>query len=454
MGVENVGGAKHPAQTTRGRAVGRVFLFLQGPHGPFFRRLASAMKAEGAAVLKVGVNRADDGEWGDVGPYQPFTGRIEDWPEWLDRLMTERGVTDIALYGDTRAYHAHALRVAGARGVTTHCFEEGYLRPYWITYERGGTNGHSRLMDMTVEDMAAAVAGENRAHEEAPPIWGAAWRHALNGFRYHFDVIFRNGAYPNFAPHRPTSAWVELGFYAKRLGVLPLLIPQSRLRERRLLSGAKAYHLALLQLSFDASMRSHSHYADVGAFIDECLHAFASGAPDDHFLVFKAHPFEDGRERLERQAKRIAERLGIADRVIFIHRGKLGPLLDRARSAVTINSTAGQQALWRGLPLAAQGVSVYGKPEFTRSQDLADFFAGPTPPDAQAYRDYRRFLLLTSQLEGSFYTRKGRRMAIAQATAKMLSNTDPYDALLSMSAARKGAETGEVALFPNVAKQG
>ncbi|MGB0855352.1 MAG: capsule biosynthesis protein, partial [Pikeienuella sp.] len=397
------------------------------------------------------VNRADDGEWGDVGSYQAFTGRIEDWPAWLDRLMDERGVTDIALYGDTRAYHAHAVRIAKARGVTTHCFEEGYLRPYWITYERGGANGHSRLMDMSVPEMAAAVAGETRAQEEAPPIWGAAWRHAFHGFRYHFDVIFRNRAYPNFAHHRPTSAWTELGFYAKRLGVLPLLIPQSHMRESRLLKSGKAYHLVLLQLSFDASMRSHSSYETVGAFIDDCIAAFAAGASADQHLVFKAHPFEDGRERLEWHARRTAKRFGLADRVVFIHRGKLGPLLDRARSAVTINSTAGQQALWRGLPLAVLGTAVYDKPEFTQAQDLVEFFKSPPPPDAESYRDYRRFLLLTSQLEGSFYTRKGRAMAVSQVVPKLLGDSDPYDEVLAQAAAREAVDAGRVALFPRSA---
>jgi len=42
-------------------------------------------------------------------------------------------------------------------------FEEGYLRPHWVTYERGGANGHSRLMQMTLPAMQAAVAQLDRA---------------------------------------------------------------------------------------------------------------------------------------------------------------------------------------------------------------------------------------------------------------------------------------------------
>ena len=125
--------------------------------------------------------------------------------------------------------------------------------------------------------------------------------------------------------------------------------------------------------------------------------------------------------------KEISLRLGLADRVVFLHGGKLGPLLDRARSAVTVNSTAGQQALWRGLPIALLGSAVYEKPEFTQKGDLARFFSHPAAPDAEAYRDYRQFLLMSSQVRGSYYTRAGRRNAVNQIAPKMLDLLDPYD---------------------------
>ena len=61
--------------------------------------------------------------------------------------------------------------------------------------------------------------------------------------------------------------------------------------------------------------------------------------------------------------------------------GKLAGLLSQARSAVTINSTAAQQALWRGLPVKAMGRSVYAKPGLVSGQSLEDFLRRPAPPD-------------------------------------------------------------------------
>ncbi len=432
------------------RGVGRQFLFLQGPHGPFFKDLARRLRAEGATVLKAGVSRADQKEWGGAGPYQPFTGLPEDWSQWLRSLMEERAVTDIVLYGDTRGYHADAVTIAREMGVKIHCFEEGYLRPFWITYERGGTNGNSRLMEFSVPMMAEASRIADYDLEDAPPIWGAAWRHAFHGFRHHADILFFNKAYPHFRPHRPTDVRRELALYLKRLMVLPMLVPQRRRRERQLLNSGKLYHLVLLQMAIDSSMRDHSRYRSVVEFIDQCLRAFAEGAPKDHHIVLKAHPFEDGREGLERQTRQIARALGIEKRVIFLEGGKLGPLLDRARSAVTINSTAGQQALWRGLPLSVHGASVYAKPEFTEERDLAAFFNRPSPPDAVAYREYRQFLLMTSQVRGSFYSRNGRRIAIQSVIPKVLDDLDPYDRLIGhVEALRHDLTSGSnVTLFP------
>ena len=96
---------------------------------------------------------------------------------------------------------------------------------------------------------------------------------------------------------------------------------------------------------------------------------------------------------------------------------------------MTVNSTAAQQVLWRGLPLRTFGRAVYSKPEFVSSQALPDFFADPHRPDQRAYRDYRQYLLETSQLPGGFYSARGRRYLLRQAVDMILAPHDPYDAL-------------------------
>ncbi|TMV67453.1 capsule biosynthesis protein CapA, partial [Thioclava sp. BHET1] len=122
----------------------RRFLFLQGPHGPFFGQLARMLRATGAEVHRVGFNAGDRAFWPDRASFIPYRERAEDWPQAVTALLTRLGITDLVLYGDTRPIHAQAVAAARVNGLRIHVFEEGYLRPFWVSYERGGANGHSR----------------------------------------------------------------------------------------------------------------------------------------------------------------------------------------------------------------------------------------------------------------------------------------------------------------------
>lgn len=406
----------------------RHFLFLQGPHGPFFFELSRLLQAAGHKVSRIGVNRGDAYYWPDKATYSAYTDPASGWECHISGFMDTRQVTDLVVYGDTRPIHATAKACARARGVRIHCFEEGYLRPYWITYERDGANGHSKLMDLSMEEISSRIHQPDAAQPDAPALWGAMWRHTLLGSLYHANILFRNGSYPNFASHRSESVQREWMLHCKRLVGYPWEILRRRITTRKLMRLGAPYHVALLQLGHDASVQDHSPVKSMRGFVELCIEGFANGAPGHHQLVFKAHPLEDGREPVARIVAEVAAAHGISERVWYIYGGKLGPLLDRANSAVTVNSTAGQQALWRGLPLKAFGRAVYSRPEFVSDQPLQDFFAAPRPPDSGAYRLYRQFLLETSQISGGYYSASGRRIAKRKAIDLLLNDCDIYDA--------------------------
>ncbi|NSX54022.1 capsule biosynthesis protein [Parasulfitobacter algicola] len=408
---------------------GRNFLLLQGPHGPFFNRLGHMLTLAGADVWRVGFNTGDHFFWSDKARYIPFYGRAEDWPGTLKRLLNEKSVTDIVIYADTRPLHAQAVKIAKENDINVHVFEEGYLRPYWISYEREGSNGNSKLMNMSVSDMRAIMAKNDLDVPLAPDHWGALRQHMFYGALYHWFVMFRNGNYRNFKPHRSISVGKEFRLHLSRLMLLPLHAIERMLATYRVKQGGYPYHIALLQLEHDASFQDHSPFSNISEFLRLVMEGFAKGAPTHHHLVFKAHPLEDGRAPVRSEIRRLAKKYGVEDRTHYIRGGKLARLLDHARSAVTVNSTAAQQVLWRGLPLKAFGTAIYGKPEFVSTQPLADFFSMPSKPDNAAYRDFRRYLLETSQLPGSFYSTKGRRQLLRQVVDMMLMPMDPYDAL-------------------------
>jgi capsular polysaccharide export protein len=415
-------------------APSRRFLMLQGPHGPFFRQLAGLIEASGARVWRAGFNSGDEVFWRRPG-YIAVRGPAEAWPSTCATLLDRHAITDLVLYGDIRPVHAEAIRQARRRGLRIHVFEEGYLRPYWITYERGGSNGNSDLAGIGIDRMQAALARPGATHPPAPARWGDMREHVFYGALYHFCVLALNRGYPGYRSHRDESVAEEFRLHLARLFLMPLHRLERRIASWRIRRAGYPYHLVLLQLAHDASFRFHSDLGSQADFIELCMDAFACGAAPHHHLVFKAHPLEDGRVPVARLIREGARRHGLAGRVHFVRGGKLAALLREAASAVTVNSTAAQQALWRGLPVRAMGRSVYDKPELVSSQPLAEFFAAPAHPDSRAYAAYRQFLLETSQVPGGFYSASGRRLALRRVVDLMLSPLDPYAALLAPGAA-------------------
>ena len=412
----------------------RVFLFLQGPHGPFFHRLGQMLRLAGAEVWRVGFNSGDRAFWFHSKSYIPFRGTHDEWIEEFGRLVASKGVTDIVLYGDIRPIHADAVKQAREMGLTVHVFEEGYIRPYWVTYERGGSNGHSRLMTMDVDQMRTALEQSDLDTVLPPAKWGDTRQHVFYGALYHWFVMFRNGTYRNFQPHRSLSVAKEFKLYLRRLILMPAHAAERWLATTRIRRGGFPYHLALLQLEHDASFQAHSPFSTMSDFLEVVIRGFAEGAPKHHHLVFKAHPLEDGRVPVRREIRRLAREAGVTGRVHFVRGGKLAQLLADARTAVTVNSTAAQQVLFRGIPLKTFGTAVYAKPEFVSTQPLTEFFARPGRPDRKAYQDYRRYLLETSQVAGGFYSSRGRRQLLRTVVDMMLAPEDPYDALKSGTA--------------------
>ncbi len=393
------------------------------------------LRRAGAEVWRVGFNAGDAAFWRDRRSYIPFTGAAEDWQPTFRALVQDKGVTDLVLYGDTRTIHAQAVEEARALGLTIHVFEEGYLRPYWVTYERGGSNGHSRLMEMGVDDMRKALENSDMDTALPPASWGDMRQHIFYGAAYHGCVLLFNRRYRNFRPHRALTVRQEFALYLKRLVLMPFQAIDRRIATWRIRHGGFPYHLALLQLEHDASFQKHSPFTTMTEFLETVAESFAKGAPKHHHLVVKAHPLEDGRTPIRATLRRLARQHGIFDRVHYVRGGKLARLLNEARSAVTVNSTAAQQVLWRGIPLKTFGEAVYAKPEFVSTKPLRDFFAGAERPDRKAYGDYRRYLLETSQVAGGFYSANGRRQLLRQAVDMMLSSDDPYDALVTGTAA-------------------
>ncbi|MGB1326446.1 MAG: capsule biosynthesis protein [Paracoccaceae bacterium] len=409
----------------------RMFLFLQGPHGPFFSQLACALESYGHATSQIGFNQGDKIFWANKRNFIAFTLPIHAWSGFLQREFRDKRITDLVIYNDTRPFHKTAIQAAHAKGINVHIFEEGYLRPYWVTYERDGSNGNSKLMSLAQSAVVPDHLIRDPDPVPAPCHWGDMREHIFYGAVYHWCILCANRQFPNFTSHREISIRKEFRLHLKQLVFTPARIAARFWANLTLKCRTFPYHLILMQLQHDSAFQNHSPFKTNASFLELTLRSFANNAPPHHHLVIKAHPLEDGRSEIAYHLRRLGTKFGINRRIHYLPGGKLAHVLDPALSVVTVNSTAGQQALWRGIPVKTLGQAIYNHDKFISKQSLDAFFAHPKAPNLQAYKAFRNFLLQTSQIPGGFYSKAGRQQAIAQLAKKMFHPLDPYSAYLT-----------------------
>jgi capsular polysaccharide export protein len=405
----------------------RHFLFLQGVASPFFPRLADHLSAQGHRVSRILFCAGDALYWGRR-PAWRYRGRVEDLKGYLDELFARDAFTDIVLFGSRRPVHLAATGLAEAAGIRVHVFEEGYLRPHWLTIERGGVNGDSTLPRDPAWYLAVAPALPTAPSPQ--PVHSDLRVRAAHDLAYHLANALNPLRYPGYRTHRPHTAPVEYAGWIRRFTRLTW---QRRLDERRIretLAAPGSCYLLPLQLNADTQITRHSEYGGMAQLIDTVTRSFAHHAPDDSHLLIKNHPLDTGLVPYHRQVAALATALGIADRVVYLESGHLDTLLTQARGVITVNSTVGMTALAHGRPTLALGTAIYDLPGLTFQGRLDTFWSEHAPPDRQLFQAFRDTVIHTTQVNGDLYTAGGIDQAIAGCD-RLLSEISPLQVLLS-----------------------
>lgn len=376
---------------------GKRVLFLQGPVGPFFARLAKDLRQAGAQVFKVNFNA---GDW-FFYPHGAFNyrGKMENWPAWFESLIERLHIDIVLLFGDCRPIHKTVQTVILKHGLEIGVFEEGYIRPDYITLERFGVNGYSKLP--RVPDHYA----------EKPPtlskklsVGNAYWYMAWCSFWYFLIGALGKPWFSQYQHHRPLaiealpwirSAWRKQWYRWK----------ERNTQEQLTGEWSQRYFLVPLQVFNDTQLTAHANFRNVEHFIETVFHSFVRHAPADTLIVFKHHPMDRGYRNYALLISKLAQDAGIAAQVRYIHDQHLPSLLDHARGVVVINSTVGLSALHHRTSTKVCGNAIYDITGLTYQGTLDDFWtAAPNcKPDPVLYQQFRKHLISKTQLNGSFY---------------------------------------------------
>jgi capsular polysaccharide export protein len=395
----------------------RHYLFLRGPFGRFFARVAEDLKGRGHRVSKIVFDGGDLSDWGFFAPHVSYREPEDAWPAWIDRYLSEEKVTDLVVFNDCIEVHTTAITAARRRGIRVHVFEEGYFRPRWITLEDDGVNAYSpcpRDPDFYRshgEPLVKASVGD--ADVGKPTTWLI-----LKATGHYVCKVFLA---PGFPSRRNPFA---LPVFDQIVGSI-IRYFKNRLAKRavtqkvaQLAASPKPFFIALMQRAGDSQLWKHSNYTN-DTFAADVIENFARHAPDDAQLVFKLHPLDPGMVDYGKMVRRMAERHKVADRVVFLDGGNLNVLSRKAMGAITINSTAGLATIGFDCPTKVLGRAVYDIAGLTDRQPLSRFWRAPQRPDHELFLKFRNVMMERTQINGAYYTPAGVKLAVSRAVDKL-----------------------------------
>ena len=388
---------EHGIHAFRGKRV----LLLQGPVGPFFRRLAKDLSLAGAKVFKVNFNGGDLFFF-PTGAIS-YRGPMEEWPAYFEELLDSLSIDTVLLFGDCRPIHQAAIEIVNRKGIDLGVFELGYIRPDYVTLERSGVNGHSRLPRNPSFYLNYAC----RITDEPLSVGNTYWYSVLWAFFYYFAAILMKPIYWQYGHHRPLtvreafpwlrSVWRKAYYAFKERGVAARLIKDYSGR----------FFLVPLQVHNDAQVQVHSNYDSVAHFIRHTVASFAANAPERKVLVIKHHPMDRAYYDYTGLIREIVAEYSLQERCFYIHDHHLPTLLKHACGVVVVNSTVALSALFHKAPVKVCGKAIYDMEGLTFQGPLARFWrqAHLSRPNRQLYLSFVGHLIHHTQLNGSFYKR-------------------------------------------------
>ncbi|ELM1483497.1 capsule biosynthesis protein [Campylobacter coli] len=375
---------------------GKTVLLLQGPVGTFFHRLAIKMKKNKTKVFKLNFNGGDF-------LFYPSGKRCKcdekDLENFYENFFKEKKIDAIVMYNDCRLIHAKAIKVAKGLGIGIWIFEEGYLRPYCITFEKDGVNANSSLP----RDKNFYLSCNILTKESIKEIPGGFKFMAFSAFLYWLFSFLLAPFFNNKLHHRTLFPFEFLFWFSSLYRKYLYKFTEKKLNQK-IYSLEKKYFLAILQVYNDTQIKHH-YKKSIEEFIEELILSFANHARAKSYLVFKHHPMDRGYRNYSKLINGLSQKYHVEGRIFYIHDTYLPTLLKRALGCITINSTVGLSAILEGCPTKVCGNAFYDFEGLAYPKKLQFFWreAHAYKPNPRLVINFKNYLLNTNQFNGNFY---------------------------------------------------
>ncbi|HHD0454702.1 TPA: capsule biosynthesis protein [Campylobacter coli] len=375
---------------------GKSILLLQGPVGTFFHRLAIKMKKNKTKIFKLNFNGGDF-------LFYPSGKRCKcdekDLENFYESFFKEKKIDAIVMYNDCRLIHAKAIKVARILGIGIWIFEEGYLRPYCVTFEKDGVNANSSLP----RDKNFYLSWNISTKESIKEIPGGFKFMAFSAFLYWLFSFLLAPFFNNKLHHRTLFPF-EFLFWFRSLYRKYLYKFTEKKLNQKIYSLEKKYFLAILQVYSDTQIKHH-YKKSIEEFIEETILSFANHARAKSYLVFKHHPMDRGYRNYSKLIDELSRKYHVEGRIFYVHDTYLPTLLKNALGCITINSTVGLSAILEGCPTKVCGNAFYNFEGLAYPKKLQFFWreAHAYKPNPSLVINFKNYLLNTNQFNGNFY---------------------------------------------------
>lgn len=377
-------------------------LFLQGPVSYFFKDMIDCTK-DNNNVFHITFNAADE-FFTDKNYICPFKDIKENFESFLSNFLTNNKIDIVFLFGDERYFHKVVTNLINGKfkKVKIFVFEEGYVRPNYITIEENGVNNNSKSFPKNINfykslklkkpDVSKNLFFKNQSLNMH--IYSIIYSIIL--FLFHYK-------YPHYKHHKNINPFLH-SFWGIRSLFRKILYKFTEKRERDFLKENKEYFLVPLQVYNDFQVISHSNFKSVKKMIEYVLTSYKKNNVNE-YLVFKHHPMDRGIKNYKKHIDNLISKLEIdKNKIIYIHECNLPLFLKKAKGIITINSTVGISALYHHKPVKILGLANYNISNLTNKEYTLDlFWKKQYKPNIKILKNFYNYTLVKTQINGSFY---------------------------------------------------
>ncbi len=383
---------------------GKRCLLLLGPVGPFFYRFSKDLKKYAEKVYKINFSGGDFLFY----PKEAYTyrGNEKDWPKFFKNFCEEHKVDTIFMLNDCKFVHRLIKDYLKnkEREIEIWVFEQGYIRPNYITLEPYGVNGNSKIFKNP-----EFFKSYKRIYRELPeiPISGAYKYWYFYSFLYFLSYLILR---PLFPASKLSYAGIFKAGIAYVLNFIKKIfydITQSFKIHKILKDLKDKYYFVPLQVFNDSQIRFFSPYKDIKDFIEEVLISFAKYGLNDTYLIFKHHPLDIGFRCYRKLIDEISKELKIRERIFYFKTGDIKAFIENSLGVITVNSTVGVTALLMGKPVKVMGEAIYDIDGLTFKGKLDEFWKESLSfkVDEEILKGFINYLKDNILINGSFYKR-------------------------------------------------